>query len=1586
MDQRIKPIYLTQKLLITKLNLMKRSNFTFLFLFALLSFVSLNLGAQATSSSCIDEVNITVDAQCGWVVNEAVLGATGPAMMAQSVVINGVLFPMTGSGAGFSATGSLSDINLSNGGTAQYRLFTNGDGTGPMLCWGDINYEIKMTPQPDTMRWDVMCSQPIPKLPKLADVAAAANGACGAPVTNVSEYTSVSGNACDGFVTERRITGLVNIDGTKSQILLRLDSIVETPLDTSMVTCPMGGPDFNDALELSCELLGDKYPDPDAVYAYYLALFKKTYSTTIAENLATQKAYPYVRKGTGVAVAIDQITATINQTIVPTKILLNGLWVLVDVVVKDTTYDTTYVSKTYPIALPLPKGVTCNLSVKCTDMQFAGCAGPDSKIMRTWQILDWCNGSIKECMQWIVVKPDAPYFTKVQGKKVTKNSNGSIDFYTMWPGGIIEVPIAPWTCAAQLPLTAMVNGSCAPGVNISWSSTFGNIGSDNVLRNLWYGEQAHVTATATSDCGSHGEYVKFQFWVVPTNWINPVAIAEDEVNVSLVGDPTGTVSDDGIAKVFVNAIDAGSHNAGCGPVETCLLLKEELENPILINGKPVYVNGNQIYHAAGCGYDGILKGVPATKLQEGRPDYPYSICKDFVKFCCSDLGPNLVALVVTNDAGHYSHSWSTVNVEDKSRALYYCSPGATLACGKSYDPYSFAPTFQSAVCTVSNLEYTIAGDADACGNGQDVITWTLDGQVICTTKIKFSGTSAFNPYEIKWPKHYTGEKVDGLIRECELWLDAKGKPVLDKDGNEQYRIVEYEGYVYMGAAFDCAEGPETGQPVWCEAACALVGSSFEPLEVEAADACKKIIRRWTVIDWCTWDPNTSNTDDENDTAYDQFQAIDDEWLDAYDPDHSGQWWTDYREAYANPPVNYPDGGYVTKLECDWCDKQNAKAGPVYFRYTRVDKDGYYTYDQVIKVIDETDPVIDASDLVTLSITEGAQAKGDDYDDCHTNKDITATVTDMCGDTDLSADGAAWWIEVYESDADSKRGKLLKTKTAFGTSATMNSQVGTQGDYHLIVWQVRDGCANIGEKETLVKFVDDKQPTPVCIQDLSTAIMPSSGTVEIWAADYDNGSFDNCSAVTYWFLLDADGNPTDDQETGTFSANLLVTCDMLREFGQGETLVLGLYVQDAQLNVDFCNITLNVNGAVEVCDLNATAANIGGNAAMFNGDKIQNAEVLLNVGAKDLTSVSGQYAFNGNALFSSYEIKAQKNDDYINGVSTLDLVLIQKEILGLQSLGNGYKLIAADINSDGKITATDLVDLRKFILGLTENFPSNNSWRFVDATQVLDDENPWPFREQLSIQRLDANMYDQNFIGVKIGDVSGNAVANELLAGSRTASGKLTLQLDNATALKGELVEVSVSADNFTDISAYQFTMELSGLEFVGTTSGAIDVDESNFGLLDARTVTTAWISTEGVSSSDNLFTMTFRATQNVSLSDAFSISSRVTEAVAYTSSQDRLDVGVEFNSLAEAGFALQQNTPNPFAQYTRIGFELPQSGAATLTVFDVTGKTISVTTENYGAGYNEITLNKSELGASGVLYYQLESGDFTATRKMILID
>ena len=56
-----------------------------------------------------------------------------------------------------------------------------------------------------------------------------------------------------------------------------------------------------------------------------------------------------------------------------------------------------------------------------------------------------------------------------------------------------------------------------------------------------------------------------------------------------------------------------------------------------------------------------------------------------------------------------------------------------------------------------------------------------------------------------------------------------------------------------------------------------------------------------------------------------------------------------------------------------------------------------------------------------------------------------------------------------------------------------------------------------------------------------------------------------------------------------------------------------------------------------------------------------------------------------------------------------------------------------------------------------------------------------------------------------------------------------------------------------------------------------------------------------------------------------------------------------------------------------------------MTVSDVTGKVLKVVTQNFEAGYNEVKLNSKEL-ASGVLYYTLRTDNFTATRKMVIME
>jgi hypothetical protein len=84
-------------------------------------------------------------------------------------------------------------------------------------------------------------------------------------------------------------------------------------------------------------------------------------------------------------------------------------------------------------------------------------------------------------------------------------------------------------------------------------------------------------------------------------------------------------------------------------------------------------------------------------------------------------------------------------------------------------------------------------------------------------------------------------------------------------------------------------------------------------------------------------------------------------------------------------------------------------------------------------------------------------------------------------------------------------------------------------------------------------------------------------------------------------------------------------------------------------------------------------------------------------------------------------------------------------------------------------------------------------------------------------------------------------------------------------------------------------------------------------------------------------------------------------------------------------YALMQNYPNPFNPVTKIRFDLPASSFVKITVFDILGREVSVLTNNEMiAGSYEADFDASLL-TSGVYFYKIEAGEFTAIKKMMLI-
>ena len=203
-----------------------------------------------------------------------------------------------------------------------------------------------------------------------------------------------------------------------------------------------------------------------------------------------------------------------------------------------------------------------------------------------------------------------------------------------------------------------------------------------------------------------------------------------------------------------------------------------------------------------------------------------------------------------------------------------------------------------------------------------------------------------------------------------------------------------------------------------------------------------------------------------------------------------------------------------------------------------------------------------------------------------------------------------------------------------------------------------------------------------------------------------------------------------------------------------------------------------------------------------------------------------------------------------------------------------------------------------------------------------------------------------------------------------------------------MVEVAFTAENFTNVYGAQFTMNVSGLKYAGVESGALNVTDNNFGLVRDGVITMSWNNANGSTVADGtvLFTLKLNASQAGVLSSMITASSDVTAAQAYTT--ENLDINglnITFRGAETVAFELFQNEPNPFAETTVIGFNLAEAGNYTLTVFDVTGKVVKVVTGSGEKGYNSERLDRNDI-SSGVMYYQLESGEYTATKKMIIIE
>ncbi len=818
-----------------------------------------------------------------------------------------------------------------------------------------------------------------------------------------------------------------------------------------------------------------------------------------------------------------------------------------------------------------------------------------------------------------------------------------------------------------------------------------------------------------------------------------------------------------------------------------------------------------------------------------------------VIFCCADVdaGPVEVTMRAVDCAGNYNDCTVYVYVEDNAAPqLLFCPDDVNILCDTYLDelapalaqgdysvlePYG-APLFQDN-CGV-DTSYSVGININTCSEGTLTRSWQAtdpsgNGPVSCTQTIVVEHHS---DWAVSFPADITAECQDATL-------------------------------------------PDFGEPVIFYDNCELIGLSHNDVVFETVpDACYKILRTWTAINWCLYDEYGSNV---------------------------------YAE-YSEAQVGQDFDGDGDMDEHTFRDGANTAGTP----------DGYITFTQVIKVVDQEAPQFELQDMEVC--IEGSNCFAEvslpqpDISDCSTS--LTTEIT-----TDLPNPVAG---DPY-SYTDVPAGVYTAT------------------------YAVSDDCGNTAFRQMTITVVDCKKPTPYCVDGL-VLVFDQTGEITIWASDFDAGSFDNCPG-TLSFSFSAD--------TSDLSRTYFCEAD------QG-IQPIELWVTDAAGNQDFCTTFVDLQDNLGVCD---DLVVISGHIYTEEEEMVAHVRVEVNGGDyTDYTGTDGQYGFTQLPIGGDYTLTPMHDTLPGNGVSTLDMLYLQLHILQLQPLNSPYKLIAADVNNNGQISTLDLVYMQKLILGLLEEFPNNTSWRFVDADYIFPDStNPWyeVFPEVLNYNNLEFDDLAADFIAVKVGDLNSSASTN-LQGGNgvEMRSGELALlDVEEVRFRAGEEVQAFLRLPADEALRALQFTLHFDPemLSFAGIPEGAcLGADHVNTRFADSGRLSFAWADVQpSCRKGEALMGFTFRALQDGRLSEALSLSDELTPALAFGTDDLALRPVLRFRA-DEAGPQLFVGKvyPNPMRERAILPYYLDEPTTLILSVYDLSGRLLlrEVREAEAGSGFFEL--------------------------------
>ncbi len=404
--------------------------------------------------------------------------------------------------------------------------------------------------------------------------------------------------------------------------------------------------------------------------------------------------------------------------------------------------------------------------------------------------------------------------------------------------------------------------------------------------------------------------------------------------------------------------------------------------------------------------------------------------------------------------------------------------------------------------------------------------------------------------------------------------------------------------------------------------------------------------------------------------------------------------------------------------------------------------------------------------------------------------------------------------------------------------------------------------------------------------------------------------------------------------------------------------------------------------------------VTGNIIHPTGTAVQRTSINVNAVNTTTVNTAGNYSL---SIFpnTNFTIRPSKNNDVAkaNGVSSLDIVLIQSHILNKALLNSPYKIIAADVNNSGEVSTVDLLLMKRLILTIDTLFPSNRLWAFVDSSYSFPNPlKPFPYKDSIRITNLSSNTAAQTFIGVKLGDV--NYDWDPATLGVRKESQPLVLEYQPmATTAASSQIRIPIKVNHFDKLLSLQFTLHFDATQysFTGIDNNLLQLDYgTNHSSKGAITFlwTDPQVQPTTLADGTTILELVLTKRTGITTPPVLQISSSHTPIEAWDGqfAQHQILMKAATTEVAAPLSESYSLSPNPTEADVFLTLQLATSKTLRVTVSNAAGQKVKELSINapQGQSVHALSLRSTHRLAAGVYYIDVQGMDNRSVKKLVI--